>query len=42
MSNIAPNNRKSGHRVRVVKEIDSKSIGVSLAGSNPVGVESTF
>ena len=26
------------HRVRAVKEIDSKSIGVSLAGSSPVGV----
>ena len=29
---------KSGHRVRVVKETDSKSVGVSLASSNLVGV----
>ena len=30
------------HRVRAVKEIDSKSIVVILAGSSPVGVEFLF
>ena len=30
------------HRVRAVKEIDSKSIVVKLAGSSPVGVALFF
>ena len=30
------------HRVRVVKETDLKSVGASLAGSNPVDVVQVF